>query len=97
MVLDLNLQGCRDVFDCMTTTAAPHTMQDIPAEQLVKYMKCINMTQCECFNRCECAAAERPAQNERAYDDSQAAMLYKRTGEILSDKISSFDAGRKWV
>ena len=42
-------------------------------------------------------AAERPAQNDRAYSGEQAARLYETTGRILSEKIASWDSGRTWA
>lgn len=40
---------------------------------------------------------ERTAQNHRAHDEAQATRLYETTGRILSQKITSFDSGRKWA
>lgn len=42
-------------------------------------------------------AAERFAENDRAYDDELAVKLYGKSGEILSQKIGTFDSGRTWA
>ncbi len=42
-------------------------------------------------------AGERTAQNPRAHDEAQAALLYQTTSRVLSQKTAAFDAGRSWA
>lgn len=56
---------------------------------------------CKCSSQAESVivglAAERFAENDRAYDDELAAKLYEKSGYILSQKIGAFDSGRTWA